>query len=196
MNDARDQGRVLTDEERARAMLDQLKSVHAFDVARDLIVALVNFSSPKLGLSDETRAVRDLGDVRLSIELIRAILAVVEHERGEKGTGDIHDTLAQLQLAYAHAVQLDRAEKAAEEEAGAGEPAPAEPAKAAKPEADPGEAAKPQEAPAGAEERTAAREPAAKKTTAGAKKKKPAPAKKPADGAKKPAAKKKPAGES
>lgn len=192
MNDTGGQGRVPTDEERARAMLDQLKSVHAFDVARDLIVALVNFSSPKLGLSDETRAVRDLGDVRLSIELIRALLAVVEREHGETGTGDIHDTLAQLQLAYAHAVQLDRAEKAAEKEAGVGEPAAAEPAE---PEAHAGEAATPTETPAEAKERPAARKPAAKKTPVGAKKKKPAPAKKPA-GAKKPAARKKPAGES
>ena len=43
---------------------------------------MVNFSYPKLGLSDETRAVRDLDDVRVSIELIRAILEVLEREQG------------------------------------------------------------------------------------------------------------------
>jgi hypothetical protein len=114
-----EQGRVVSDEERARALLEQLKSVHALDVGRDMVIAAVNFSYPKLGLSDETKAVRDLGDVRLSIELIRAILEVLDRESGDK-TGDLHDTLAQMQLAYAHAVQLANAERAAREEAAAG----------------------------------------------------------------------------
>ena len=113
MSDPVDRERVASDEERARAILEQLKGVHAFDIARDLVIALVNFSSPKLGLSDETQPVRDLDDVRVSIELIRAVLDVVEREHDPEGTRDLHDTLAQLQLAYGHAVQLANAERAA-----------------------------------------------------------------------------------
>jgi hypothetical protein len=120
------QDRVVSDKERARAMLDQLRGVHALDVGRDMVIAAVNFSYPKLGLSDETRPVRDLGDVRLSIELVRGILEVLDREHADK-TADLHDTLAQMQLAYAHAVQLAGAEREAahrgEEPAG---PAPAE----------------------------------------------------------------------
>ncbi len=108
MSDSDDRGRVVADEERARALLEQLKSVHALDIGRDMVIAAVNFSYPKLGLSDETKAVRDLGDVRLSIELIRAILEVLDREASGK-TGDLHDTLAQMQLSYAHAVQLANA---------------------------------------------------------------------------------------
>jgi len=117
MSEPREQERVVSDEKRAQALLEQLKSVHAVDVGRDMVIAAVNFSYPKLGLSDETREVRDLGDVRLSIELIRAILEVLDREHRGAATSDLHDTLAQMQLAYAHAVQLANAERAAAAEA-------------------------------------------------------------------------------
>ena len=114
MSEHADNQGVPTDEERARALLDQLSGVHAVDVARDMALGLVNFSSTKLGLSDETRPVRDLDDVRLSIELLRAVVAVLDAEGAGGATHDLHDALAQLQLAYAHAVQLANAERAAE----------------------------------------------------------------------------------
>ncbi len=118
MSEPNDRGRMVSDEERARALLEQLKGVHAVDIGRDMVIAAVNFSYPKLGLSDETHAVRDLNDVRVSIELIRAILEVLEREHAAERTSDLRDTLAQMQLAYAHAVQLANAERAA----AAGEP--------------------------------------------------------------------------
>jgi hypothetical protein len=111
-----DQTRVIPDEERSRQILEQLKSVHAFDLAYETMVGLVNFGSQKMGLLEETREVRDLDDARLSIELVRAILEVVDREQGDERIGGLHDALAQMQLAYAHAVQLANAERAAEEE--------------------------------------------------------------------------------
>jgi len=184
MSEPREQERVVPDAERARALLEQLKSVHAVDVGRDMVVAAVNFSYPKLGLSDETRAVRDLGDVRLSIELIRAILDVLDREHRGAGTSDLHDTLAQMQLAYAHAVQLANAERAAAQgapasgaEASAGEAAAAP---AGEPGGEPADEAAGETAP---EKQPAKKRPAAKKK-----------ADAPAEPAKsKPAAKKKPA---
>jgi hypothetical protein len=112
-----EQDKVVADDERTRQILEQLKSVHAFDLAYETMVGLVNFGSQKMGLLDETRAVRDLGDARLSIELVRAVLEVVEREQGPERTRGLHDALAQMQLAYAHAVQLDNAERAAAREA-------------------------------------------------------------------------------
>ncbi len=208
MSDPNDQGRVVSDEERARALLEQLKSLHAVDIARDMVIAAVNFSYPKLGLSDETHAVRDLDDVRVSIELIRAILEVLDREHGGQRTSDLHDTLAQMQLAYGHAVQLANAERAAatgESERPAADEQPEEAAAAsagdaadqATQEAVAGDAPEAQDEPQ-TEKRPAAgnkaagvKKPAAKKPAA---KRKPAAEKKPA--AKKPAAKKKPAGDS
>jgi hypothetical protein len=112
-----EQGRVVSDEERARQILEQLKSVHTFDLAYETMVGLVNFGSQKMGLLEETHEVRDLDDARLSIELVRAILDVVERDQGDERTSGLHDALAQMQLAYAHAVQLANAEHAAEQEA-------------------------------------------------------------------------------
>ena len=201
MADDGGQDRVVGDEERARALLEQLKSVHALDVGRDMVIAAVNYSYPKLGLNDETRPVRDLDDVRLSIELVRAILEVLDRDHSSR-TADLHDTLAQMQLAYAHAVQLANAERAAEHE-----PVPARPEAAA---GEPAEAAAAEKAPAAeeapevAESEAAGQEPAARRPAAGTTRKKAA-AKKPAAGKatpkktaakKKPAPRKKPAGES
>jgi hypothetical protein len=129
MSDTSGQGRVVSDEERARAVLEQLKSVHAFDLAYEMMVGLVSFGYQKMGLADETRPVRDLSDARVSIELLRALLEVVEREEGDERASGIRDTLAQMQLAFAHAVQLANAEQAAaaaEETGEAATDAPAE----------------------------------------------------------------------
>ena len=179
MSDTSGQGRAVSDEERARAVLEQLKSVHAFDLAYEMMVGLVSFGYQKMGLADETRPVRDLSDARVSIELLRALLEVIEREEGDERASGIRDTLAQMQLAFAHAVQLANAEQAAAAE-----------------EAD--EASAAADAAAGGEpaEKTAKRSPRPRGSPRrrSRRRRKPAPKKKPAV-KKKPAAKKKPAGD-
>jgi hypothetical protein len=183
-----EQGRVVPDEERARQILEQLKSVHAFDLAYETMVGLVNFGSQKMGLLDETREVRDLDDARLSIELVRAILGVIEREQGaSERTRGLHDALAQMQLAYAHAVQLASAERAAAEDAARERPAAAQD----EPGAPADEPAAPADEPAAAAAPDAAEEPEPKKparkktsttkttATKPAARKKPTPKKKP-----------------
>jgi hypothetical protein len=179
-----EQGKVVSDEERTRQILEQLKSVHAFDLAYETMVGLINFGSQKMGLLDETREVRDLDDARLSIELVRAILEVLEREQDDERTRGLHDALAQMQLAYAHAVQLVNAERAARHEAAAGSEAEGA-AAPAEPEAEQDEAAVPDEATVRDE---------APEAEAPEPPKKPA-AKKRAAAKKQAAAKKKPAGE-
>ena len=102
--------------------------MHAFDLAYETVVGLLNFGTQKMGLLEEARGVRDLDDARLSIELIRAILDVLERETDDERARGLHDALAQMQLAYAHAVQLANAERAAARERAPGEPASPEPA--------------------------------------------------------------------
>jgi hypothetical protein len=164
--------------------------VHAFDLAYEMMVGLVSFGYQKMGLTDETRPVRDLGDARLSIELLRAIRDVVEREEGAARVRELQDTLAQMQLSYAHAVQLQGAEHAADE------PAAAAPANVTPPDetADDepggagGEAATPptesaeQTAAKPAAKKKPARKPAAKKTAAKKKPEKKPPAEKPNEG--------------
>jgi|GEM_PF-1116448 len=113
---------VPTDDERAREVREQLKSVHAFDLAYEMMVGLVSFGYQKMGLTDETHSLRDLADARLSIELLRATLGVIERELGEERTRDLHGTLAQMQLSYAQAVQSSGS-AAAGSAGAAGEPA-------------------------------------------------------------------------
>jgi hypothetical protein len=168
-----------TDEERARAVREQLRSLHAFDLAYEMMISLVSFGYQKMGLTDETRELRDLGDARLTIELLRANLEVVEREQGEDRTRDVRSTLAQMQLGYAQAVHLAGVAPVARpssDEPAASEPVSAVSQPAAEPAADESTTTAPLKKPA-------PRKPAAKKAAV----KKAAP-KKPA--AKKPAAKK------
>ena len=100
------------EQERARAYLEQLKQLHAADLGYEMALSLVSFGSQKLGLTDDTAELRDLEDARLSIELLRALLDVLERHGGGVPAAELRDTLAQLQLAYAHAVQLSGAPEA------------------------------------------------------------------------------------
>ena len=180
----------MTDGERARAALAQLRSVHAFDLAYEMMIGLVSFGYQKMGLTDETRALRHLDDARLAIELLRASLEVIEREQGRERTRDLHSTLAQMQLNYARAVQLAGAQVPQREgkDETAPEPAAPEPAAPAgeaardqapeEPAADAGpHGEEPGEGPA-AEEPPAAKKPPAKKPSA----RKPAARKKPPGG--------------
>ncbi len=131
MSDEQPGGGAPTDEERARAFREQMRSLHAVDLAYDMMIGLVSFGYQKLGLTDETSDLRDLGDARLAIELLRANLEVVEREQGEGRTRDVRSTLAQMQLGYAQAVHLAGAAPAARPQAehpAADEPAEVEPA--------------------------------------------------------------------
>jgi hypothetical protein len=162
-----------TDEERARAIREQLKSIHAVDMAYEMMVSLVSFGYQKMGLTAETEELRDMGDARVAIELLRATLGVVEREAGRAETRDLHSTLAQMQLSFARAVQLagppqspaaDKPADAPAGEAHATQPPAGEPATGAGDVAPPAEAAG---KPKPAAKKPAARKPAQKKRPSG-----------------------------
>lgn len=114
MTDDRDA--VAADEQqRARAYLEQLKQLHATDLGLDMALSIVSFGTQKLGLAEGTEDLRDLNDSRVSIELLRAVLDVLDRQGVEAPVGELRAALANLQLAYAHAVRVD-----AEGKAGAG----------------------------------------------------------------------------
>jgi hypothetical protein len=155
-----------TDEERARAIREQLKTLHAFDLAYEMMISLVSFGYQKMGLTDETSELRDLGDARLAIELLRANLEVIEREQGEGRTGDVRSTLAQMQLGFAQAVHLAGAGPAARPQA-AEEPAAQEPAAEEPAASGPAPTTAPEKAPPKrAVKKRAAKKPAAKKAAA------------------------------
>ena len=73
-----------TDEERAEAYRRQLKELRVVDLVRDMMVTLVTVGYEKLGLTDQTRELRDLTDARVAIEALRRLIEVVEGARRPK----------------------------------------------------------------------------------------------------------------
>ena len=168
MSDEQREAGAPSDEERARLIREQLKTLHAFDLAYETMIGLVSFGYQKMGLTDETSELRDLGDARLAIELLRANLEVIEREQGEGRTRDVRSTLAQMQLGYAQAVQLAGVPPVARPQAVAEEPAAQEavaeePAAAKAPPRKPATRKKP-----AARKKPVAKKPAAKKPRGGA----------------------------
>jgi hypothetical protein len=98
------------EEERLRHVMEELRRLRVEDLALDMAVSLVTVGYQKLGLTEQTRELRDLDGARLSIELLRATLDVLERERGASGLGDLRGTLSAMQLNYARVVADEQAD--------------------------------------------------------------------------------------
>ena len=94
-------------------MVDELRRLKVEDLALDMAVSLVTVGYQKLGLTEQTRELRDLDGARLSIELLRACLDVLERERGASGLGDLRGTLSAMQLNFARVVAEEQGDGAA-----------------------------------------------------------------------------------
>ena len=92
------------EEERVEAVIDELRRLKVEDLALDMGVSLVTVGYQKLGLTEQTRVLRDLDGARLAIELLRALLEVLEREGEAAKLADLRGTLATMQLNYARAV--------------------------------------------------------------------------------------------
>ena len=88
-------------------MREQLKSLHAFDLAYEMMVSLVTFGYQKLGLTGETAELRDLDDAHYAIELLAAHPQGVGPRAPVSDLRDLHATLAQMQLGYVQALELE-----------------------------------------------------------------------------------------
>lgn len=71
------------------------------DVAHDMMLSLVTLGYQKLGLTDETRELRDLEDARLAIDLLRGVMDVVGAATSEQMVAPFRSTLATMQLNFA-----------------------------------------------------------------------------------------------
>jgi hypothetical protein len=111
-------GRPPTEEELRAAYEAELKRVRVDDVIVQTIVSLLNLGGRRAGLAPGTEGERDLEQVRLAIEGVRALLPLVEGGLG-RDASTLRDALSQLQLAYA------RSGGAAAEPAGAAAGSPA-----------------------------------------------------------------------
>jgi hypothetical protein len=95
-----DEGAMPTEEELRQAYEQQLKALRVDDVLIQTIVTLINLGGRRAGLAPGTEDERDLDQVRLAVEGVRALLPLIEAQLGPDAA-TIRDALSQLQLAYA-----------------------------------------------------------------------------------------------
>ena len=91
-------------EEELRARLEEeLRRITVRDVLLQTVVSLVNLGGQRLGVAEGAEDMRDLDQVRLAIEGVRALLPLLEEESPEQ-VQPIRDALSQLQMVYAREV--------------------------------------------------------------------------------------------
>jgi hypothetical protein len=88
-----------TEEELRAAYEAELKKIRVEQILLEQVVSLINLGMRRTGLSPGTEDERDLGQVRLSIEAVRALLPLVE-QTAPPQAGPIRDALSQLQMAF------------------------------------------------------------------------------------------------
>ncbi len=87
-------------EEELRAAYEaELKRIRVEQILLDQVVSLINLGMRRTGLSPGTEDERDLAQVRLSIEAVRALLPVIE-QAAPPQAAPIRDALSQLQMAF------------------------------------------------------------------------------------------------
>lgn len=77
----------------------EIKKIRVEHVLLEHVVTLVNLGMRRTGLMPGTEEERDLDQVRLAIEGVRAALPIVEGVAPEQ-VGPIRDALSQLQMAF------------------------------------------------------------------------------------------------
>ena len=122
---------MASDEERlARELAEQLKLLRVEDVLVQTLVTVSSIGYRYLGLTEETKNARDLGQTQLAIAVMQALTPVLGTIMPAEGVRDFESSVANLQLAYANA---------------AAQPAAPPEEKLAEPEERPEEAEKPAE---------------------------------------------------
>jgi hypothetical protein len=109
-------------EEELRAQLEEeLKRITVRDVLVQTVVSLINLAGSRLGLGEAGQEVRDLDQVRMAIDAVRALLPLVEEESPEQ-VKPVRDALTQLQMVYAREVGAQGGSPPGGGEPGGGEP--------------------------------------------------------------------------
>ena len=90
-------------EQLARELAEELRKLRVEDILIQTLVQVSSIGYRRLGLSEETKEDRDLGQVKLAIETMRALTPVLELVVPLELIRDFNQSIANLQLAYANA---------------------------------------------------------------------------------------------
>ena len=88
-----------TEDELRAAYEAEIKKISIDQILLDQVVSLINLGMRRTGLSPGTEDERDLDQVRLAIEAVRALLPLIE-QTAPPQAAPIRDALSQLQLAF------------------------------------------------------------------------------------------------
>lgn len=92
-------GRQPTEEELRAAYEEQIKQLRVEHILLDNVVALINLGMRRTGLAPGTESERDMEQVRLAIESVRALMPQLEHAAPAE-IDQVRSALSQLQLYY------------------------------------------------------------------------------------------------
>jgi len=93
-----------TEEEMRAVLEEELKRVRIEQVVTEATVSILNVAVLRAGLVPGSEGEQDLGQTRMGIEAVRALLPLVEQALGAEQARPIRDALSQLQMAYVRAV--------------------------------------------------------------------------------------------
>jgi hypothetical protein len=130
---AGDPGREYSEEEIRAAYEAEIKRLRVDDVIVQTLVSLVNLGGRRAGFVPGAEDERDLEQVRMAVEAVRALLPLVEAQLGPEAA-TVREALSQLQMMYATA-SGQGAPGAGAPEGEAPPPGAAEPPKAPEPDA-------------------------------------------------------------
>lgn len=107
-----------TPEELIREMARRLAETPVRDILLQTMGTFGDLAGVRLGYGPGGADQRDLAQARLAIEVVRALIGVVEAELGAAQARPFREPFAQLQMLYAQAVEEEakRAEASAERE--------------------------------------------------------------------------------
>ena len=92
------------EEELARELAEELRRLKIEDVLIQTLITISSIGYRRLGLTEETKDVRDLQQAKLAIDTMTALTPVLENVVPAELLQDFNQSVASLQLAYAQAV--------------------------------------------------------------------------------------------
>jgi hypothetical protein len=130
------------EEELRAAYEEQIKQVRIEHVLLDNVVMMINLGMRRAGLMPGTETERDIGQVQLAIESVRALMPILESAAPEQGK-QIRQALSQLQMAYVQIGGTGQGAGSPASGAAASEAGPAASGDASRAEGEPGSGAGP-----------------------------------------------------
>ncbi|MGO9882345.1 MAG: hypothetical protein ACLPV4_04940 [Solirubrobacteraceae bacterium] len=94
-----DPSQAATEEELRAAYEAEIKKIRIEQVLLEQVVTLINLGMRRTGLSPGTEDERDLDQVRLAIDSIRALMPLIDQNAAPQAA-PIREALSQLQLAF------------------------------------------------------------------------------------------------